>query len=64
MGETTVAVGMEAVISKLTTGVTSAVMFGTLAEIMPFVITLLPFSLGLHFLRKLVKGAGTGKVRF
>jgi len=63
MGET-VAVGMEAVISKLTTGVTSAVMFGTLAEIMPFVITLLPFSLGLHFLRKLVKGAGTGKVRF
>lgn len=63
MTETT-AVGMEAVISALTTGVTSQVMFGTLAEIMPFVITLLPFSLGLHFLRKLVKGAGTGKVRF
>lgn len=60
----TTAVGMEAVISALTTGVTSQVMFGTLAEIMPFVITLLPFSLGLHFLRKLVKGAGTGKVRF
>lgn len=60
----TTAVGMEAVIAKLTTGVTSQVMFGTLAEIMPFVITLLPFSLGLYFLRKLVKGAGVGKVRF
>lgn len=64
MGETAAATGMNAVIAKLTSGVTSEVMFGTLAEIMPFVITLLPFSLGLHFLRKLVKGAGTGKVRF
>lgn len=61
--ETTV-VGMEAVISALTTGVTSSVMFGTLAEIMPFVITLIPFALGLHFLRKLVSGAGKGKVKF
>lgn len=61
--ETTV-VGMQAVISALTEGVTSAVMFGTLAEIIPFVITLIPFSLGLYFLRKLVKGAGHGKVKF
>ena len=61
--ETTV-VGMQAVIEALTNGVTSAVMFGTLAEIIPFVITLIPFSLGLYFLRKLVKGAGHGKVKF
>lgn len=61
--ETTVT-GMQAVISALTEGVTSAVMFGTLAEIIPFVITLIPFSLGLYFLRKLVKGAGHGKVKF
>ena len=59
-----VKVGMEAVISALTTGVTSEVMFGTLKEVIPFVITLIPFSLGLYFLRKLVKGAGHGKVKF
>lgn len=61
--ETTVT-GMNAVITALTEGVTSQVMFGTLAEIIPFVITLIPFSLGLYFLRKLVKGAGHGKVKF
>lgn len=55
---------MQAVITALTESVTSTVMFGTLAEIVPFIVTLLPFSLGLYFLRKLVKGAGTGKVRF
>ena len=60
----TTVTGMQAVISALTTGVTSQVMFGTLAEIIPFVITLIPFALGLMFLRKLVKGAGKGKVRF
>lgn len=58
------ATGMQAVISALTTGVTSEVMFGTLAQIIPFVITLIPFALGLMFLRKLVKGAGKGKVKF
>lgn len=57
-------VGMEAVISALTTGVTSQVMFGTLAQIIPFVVTLIPFALGLMFLRRLVKGAGKGKVKF
>ena len=61
--ETTVT-GMDAVISALTTGITSEVMFATLADIMPLVITLVPFSLGLYFLRKLVKGAGHGKVKF
>lgn len=62
--ETVTATGMSEVISALTTGVTSAVMFDTLADVIPFVITLIPFSLGLYFLRKLVKGAGTGKVKF
>lgn len=58
------ATGMQAVIQALTSGVTSEVMFGTLAQIIPFVITLIPFALGLMFLRKLVKGAGKGKVKF
>lgn len=61
--ETTV-VGMDAVISALSTGITSEVLFGTVADLMPFVIVMVPFSLGLYFLRKLIKGAGHGKVKF
>lgn len=63
MTETTV-VGMDAVISALSTGITSEVLFGTVADLMPFVIVMVPFSLGLYFLRKLIKGAGHGKVKF
>lgn len=63
--EETVAVGsMEAVITKLTTGITSTTIFGVVADVMPFVITLVPIALGLYFLRKLVKGSAKGKVRF
>lgn len=61
--ETTVT-GMDAVISALSTGITSDVLFGTVADLMPFVIVMVPFSLGLYFLRKLIKGAGHGKVKF
>ncbi len=56
--------GMSAVISALTTGLTPSVFFATVADIMPFVILLVPVCLGLYFLRKLIKGAGKGKVRF
>lgn len=56
--------GMSAVVTALTTGITSEAMFGTLKEIVPVIITILPFALGLYFLRKLVKGAGKGKLKF
>lgn len=56
--------GMEAVISALTTGLTPAVFFATVKDIIPFVIVMIPVALGLYLLRKLVKGAGKGKVRF
>ena len=58
------ATGMEAVVSALTTGLTPAVFFDTVADIIPFVVVLVPVCLGLYFLRKLIKGAGKGKVRF
>lgn len=64
MGETPVATGMDAVITALTTGLTPAVFFDTVADIIPFVVVLVPVCLGLYFLRKLIKGAGKGKVRF
>ena len=55
---------MTEIISSLNTGITSETLFGTVADLMPWVITLTIASLGLFFLRKLVKGAAKGKVRF
>jgi len=55
---------MTEIISALNTGITSETLFGTVADLMPWVITLTIASLGLYFLRKLVKGAAKGKVRF
>lgn len=55
---------MTEIISALNTGITSETLFGTVADLMPWVITLTIASLGLHFLRKLVKGAAHGKVKF
>lgn len=63
MGETTV-VGMDAVITALTSGLTADTFFTVVADLMPLVITLVPVSLGVYFLRKLIKGAGKAKVRF
>lgn len=55
---------MTEVISALNAGITSETLFGTVADLMPWVITLTIASLGLYFLRKLIKGAAKGKVRF
>lgn len=57
------ATGMTEVISALTTGLTADTFFGVVADIMPFVVVLVPVSLGVYFLRKLIKGAGHAKVR-
>lgn len=61
---TTASGSMGAVITKLTTGITPDTIFAVVADIMPFVITMVPIALGLYFLRKLVNGAGKAKVRF
>ena len=55
---------MSEIITALNTGLTSSTIFGTVADLMPWVITLVMASLGLYFLRKLIKGASKGKVRF
>lgn len=54
---------MEAVITALTTGLTPAVFFGIVADLVPFIIVMVPVALAIYFLRKLVKGAGRGKVK-
>lgn len=63
MGEETptVVAGMEDIVTQLTTGITSDGLFGTVAEIIPFVIIMIGFAFGYKVLRKAVKGASKGK---
>ena len=60
----TTATGMTEVITALTTGITADSIFAVVADIVPFIVTMVPIALGVYFLRKLVKGAGKAKVRF
>lgn len=68
MGEgSAVTNGMSSVVSALTnstTGLTANTMFGVVAELVPFIVMIVPVALGVYFLRKLIKGAGKAKVRF
>ena len=59
--ETPVVAGMEDIVTQLTTGITSDGLFGTVAEIIPFVIIMIGFAFGYKVLRKAVKGASKGK---
>ena len=63
MGEEPVVSGMAAVITALTTGLTVDKFFSVVADLVPFIVVLVPVSLGVYFLRKLIKGAGKAKVR-
>lgn len=64
MGEGAAATGMDSIVTKLNTGISSSTLFGTVESLMPWVITLVIACLGLFFLRKLIKGASKGKVKF
>lgn len=58
---------MDGVISALTnstTGLSASTMFGVVADLVPFIVMIVPVALGVYFLRKLVKGSGKAKVRF
>lgn len=52
---------MTNIVSQLTSGITSAGLFGTVAEIIPFVVIMIGFAFGYKVLRKVVKGASKGK---
>lgn len=57
---------LSAVISALTnstTGLTETSFFSVVAELVPFIVMIVPVALGVYFLRKLIKGAGKAKVR-
>lgn len=55
--------GMEAFISSLNTGLSATSMWGAVADAAPLIITLVLFSLAFWLVRKLIKGAGKGKIR-
>nr|CDL66081.1 unnamed protein product [uncultured bacterium] len=55
---------MEGVITALTTTLTADAFFGVVADLVPFIGVMVPIALAIYFLRKLVKGAGKGKVKF
>lgn len=53
--------GMAGIVSQLTTGITSATLFGTVADVMPFIIVMIGFAFGFRVLKHAVKGASKGK---
>lgn len=55
---------MADVVTALTSGLTPAVFYGQITALVPFLVVLVPIALGLHFLRKLIKGSAKGKVKF
>jgi hypothetical protein len=55
---------MTEVVTSLTAGITPTVIMGQVGSLVPFLVIIVPTALGLYFLRKLVKGAAKGKVRF
>lgn len=52
------------IVGALNTGLTADTLFGVVGQLMPWVITMTIACLGLYFLRKLIKGASKGKVKF
>jgi len=57
---------LEQVISALTnstTGLSANTFFGVVADLVPFIVLMVPVALGVYFFRKLVKGAGKAKLK-
>lgn len=54
---------MADVITALTTGLTAEKFFEVIADVMPFVIVMVPVALGLRMLRRMIRGAGGGNVK-
>lgn len=57
---------MDAIITALTAegGLNATTILAVVADLVPYIIMIVPVALGIYFLRKLVKGTAKGKVRF
>lgn len=65
--DTPTTTAMSSVISALTnstSGLSASTMFGVVADLVPYIVMIVPVALGVYFLRKLVKGTGKAKVKF
>lgn len=58
------ATGMAAVISTLTSTLTLGVFFDVIKECVPFLAIMVPVALGYGVLRRMIRGAGKGRVSF
>lgn len=55
---------MTDVVDALVAAITPAVLWSNIENLVPWLVVIVPFAIGLYFLRKLVKGASKAKVRF
>lgn len=57
---------MDAIITALTAegGLNNTTILAVVADLVPYIVMIVPVALGIYFLRKLVKGTAKGKVRF
>lgn len=58
---------MNSVITALTaseTGLSATTFYSVIADLVPFLVIMVPVALGIYFLRKLVKGTTKAKVKF
>jgi len=57
---------MDAFITALTGngGITSSTLWTEVAKIVPWLLIIIPFSFGYNILKKSIKGASRGKVKF
>lgn len=62
MAEVAASGSMASVITALTSTLTADKFFGVIEACIPFLAIMVPVALGLKFLRKMIKGAGKGKV--
>lgn len=57
---------MSAIITALTgaNGLNATTLLAVVADIVPYIVMIVPVALGVYFLRKLIKGTAKAKVRF
>lgn len=55
---------MENLVTEITTSLTPATFYDAVAELVPFLVILVPVGLSIHFLRRMIKGAAKAKVKF
>lgn len=58
---------MQSVVAALTnssTGLSADSILGAIADLVPYLVMIIPVSIGIYFLRRLIKGTGKAKVKF